>query len=78
MITAELILDACDADELAELLEFLTDWLVSDGDRLEESLNRFVDNAGYDLHQLRGNVDRFTFLRAGNDGESLFEHRRSR
>ena len=75
---AELILDACDAGELAELLEFLTDWFADDGDHLEGSLNRFVGHRGFDLHQLRGDLDRFTFLLGGNDGESLFELRRPR
>jgi len=47
---AKLILDAYDPGELAELLEFLTDWVASDGDHLEESLNRFVGHRGYDPH----------------------------
>ena len=75
---AKLILDACDAGELAELLQFLSDWFAGDGGQLEVSLNRFVGHLGYDLHQLRGDLDRFTFLLGGSDGESLFGLQSSR
>ena len=33
----------------------------------------FVGTASYDLSQLRADLDRFTFLLGGNDGESLFQ-----
>jgi hypothetical protein len=68
----DLTLDLTDAGELAELLQFLRDWLVAADDRLEESLTRFVGSHGYDLGQLRSDLDRFTFLLRGNDGEPLF------
>ena len=62
-----------DADELAELLQFIRDWTVPEHDQLDASLTRFVGNTGYDLTQLRSDLDRFTFLLGGNDGEALFQ-----
>ena len=35
-------LDTSDAVELAELLQFLGDWLAADCDQLSASLNRFT------------------------------------
>jgi len=61
-----------DAVELAELLQFLHDWLGSDRGRLDVSLTRFVGNCGYDLSQLRMDVGRFAFLLGIDDGERLF------
>ena len=66
-------LDLGDAAELTELLQFLRDWLVADDDHLEESLTHFVGGRAYNLRQLRNDLDRFTFLLRGNDGEPLFE-----
>jgi hypothetical protein len=65
-------LDAGDAVELAELLQFLHDWLATDADRLGESLNGFLGNRAYDTGQLRVDLDRFAFLLGGSDGEVLF------
>jgi glyoxylase-like metal-dependent hydrolase (beta-lactamase superfamily II) len=65
-------LDTADAAELAELLHFLGDWLAADHDRLDASLRRFVGTAGYDVAELRRDLDRFTFLLGGDDGEALF------
>jgi hypothetical protein len=45
-------LDTSDAVELAELLQFLHDWLAADPARLGESLNGFVGSPGYDLGEL--------------------------
>jgi hypothetical protein len=42
-----------DAAELAELLQFLDDWLAADRDHLEASLTHFLGSRGYDLSQLR-------------------------
>jgi hypothetical protein len=66
-------LDTADAGELAEMLGFLSDWLASDHDRLDASLQAFTGHPAYALQQLRGDLDRFTFLLGGNDGEPLFE-----
>jgi hypothetical protein len=58
--------------QLAELLSFLGDWLVSDGKALGPSLGRFVDDRGYDMAALRSDLARFAFLLTGEDGQRLF------
>ena len=68
----ELRLDAVDAAELAELLQFLAGWLARDPDRLGVSLETFVGHPAYGIAQLRQDLNRFTFLLGGDDGESLF------
>jgi hypothetical protein len=68
-------LDIADAVELAELLHFLGDWPSADHDRLDASLRRFVGAADYDVAELRRDLDRFTFLLGGDDGEALFTAR---
>ena len=62
-----------DAAELAELLQFLRDWLATDPHQLDASLTAFVGTRGYDPDHLRADLDRFTFLLGGNDGETLFD-----
>jgi hypothetical protein len=66
-------LELSDAVELAELLQFLRDWLATDHDHLHNALEAFVGSTHYDLPQLRADLDRFTFLLGGNDGEPLFQ-----
>ena len=69
-------LDAVDAMELAELLQFTNHWYASDHDNLNESLLRFVANpipGSYSLDRLRHDLDRFIFLLRGDDGEGLFD-----
>lgn len=66
-------LDVVDAAELAELLQFLTGWTASDSARLAPSLLAFVGHPAYGLPQLRNDLNRFTFLLGGNDGEPLFQ-----
>lgn len=61
-----------DAAELAELLQFLGDWIATDRDHLDASLARFVGNHGYDLSQLCTDIGRFVFLLGADDGEQLF------
>jgi hypothetical protein len=70
----EVRLDAVDAAELAELLQFLSQWLARDRRRLGSSLGEFVGHPAYNVGELRGDLDRFTFLLGGDDGESLFGH----
>jgi hypothetical protein len=70
----EVRLDAVDAAELAELLQFLSQWLARDRGRLGASLEEFVGHPAYNVGELRGDLDRFTFLLGGDDGESLFGH----
>ncbi len=65
-------LDAGDAAELAELLQFLSEWLARDPGRLGASLEQFVGHPAYGTAQLRQDLDRFTFLLGGDDGQSLF------
>ena len=65
-------LDAVDAAELAELLQFLSQWLSRDPDRLGASLEAFVGHPAYGTAQLRQDLDRFTFPLGGSDGEPLF------
>ena len=54
-------LDAADAIELAELLEFLSDWLESDRANLTASLARFVGSQDYGPGALRDDFARFRF-----------------
>ncbi len=68
----QMSLDAVDAAELAELLQFLSQWLSRDPGRLGASLEDFVGHPAYGIAQLRQDLDRFTFLLGGDDGESLF------
>ena len=70
----EVRLDAVDAAELAELLQFLAEWLARDPARLGASLEAFVGHPAYNLGELRQDLNRFTFLLGGDDGESLFGH----
>jgi hypothetical protein len=65
-------LDAGDAAELAEMLQFLTGWLARDPARLAACLEEFVGHPAYDIAQLRDDLERFTFLLGGSDGEPLF------
>ena len=65
-------LNTNDAAELAEMLQFLADWLKSDPGRLGASLEDFVGHPAYNTRQLREDLHRFTFLLGGRDGESLF------
>lgn len=68
----ELRLDVVDAAELAELLQFLSQWLARDPGRLGASLAEFVGHPAYGLPQLRQDLERFVFLLGGSDGEQLF------
>jgi hypothetical protein len=65
-------LDASDAAELAEMLQFLSQWLARDPGRLGPSLQDFVGHPAYGLAQLRTDLERFVFLLGGSDGEPLF------
>ena len=53
-----------DAIELAEMLEFLHDWLRTDESPLSQSLARFAN--GYDIDELRAALTRFAFLLGGD------------
>jgi hypothetical protein len=49
----DVALAPADAAELAEMLQFLSDWLSRDRDRLEPSLESFVGSPAYGTRQLR-------------------------
>ena len=66
-------LDASDAAELAQMLQFLTDWLAADPAQLDASLTRFVGHRAYGAAQLRTDLHRFVFLLGGDDGQALFD-----
>jgi hypothetical protein len=65
-------IDAGDAIELAELLQFLGSWLDSDHDNLAASLARFIGGTAYGPDSLREDFARFRFLLGVTDGEGLF------
>ena len=68
----EVRLDATDAAELTEMLQFISQWLAQDPARLGASLAEFVGHPAYDPAQLRSDLERFAFLLGGSDGEQLF------
>ena len=72
MTVPDVRLHPTDAAELAELLQFLGDWLAIDRGHLDASLARFVGNRGYNFSQLRTDIGRFVFLLGADDGEQLF------
>jgi hypothetical protein len=65
-------IDTGDAIELAELLQFLRDWLESDRENLAASLARFVGSPAYGPGSLRDDFARFRFLLGATDGEGMF------
>jgi hypothetical protein len=65
-------LDAADAAELAQTLQFLSEWLARDRGHLAASLAQFAGHPAYGLDELRTELNRFVFLLGGDDGESLF------
>ena len=70
----ELRLDVAAAAGLAELLQFLSQWLARDRGRLGTSLEEFAGHPACNIGELRQDLDRFTFLLGGDDGEALFGH----
>lgn len=65
-------LDTADAAELAEMPQFLSDWLARDHGRLRAFLEDFAGHPACNTPQLRADLHRFIFLLGGNDGEPLF------
>jgi hypothetical protein len=68
----EVKLDAADAAELAEMPQFLSEWLARDPRHPGASLAQFVGRPAYGLGELRADLERFVFLLGGSDGEQLF------
>ena len=64
-------LDTADATELAEILQLITGWLAADPATLAPSLLAYIGHPAYGLDAFRADLDRFTFLLGGNDGEFL-------
>jgi len=68
-------LPAEDAVELAELLEFLADWIEHNTARAERALIPFVSwGSGYDVAGLRADLARFAFLLGGSNPTLVFGH----
>ena len=57
----EVKLDAADAAELAEMLQFLSQWLGRDPARLGPSLEEFAGHPAYGLAQLRQDLGTVRF-----------------
>jgi hypothetical protein len=66
-------LDTADAIELAETLDLIARWLTADPATLAPSFLAHIGHPAYGLDALRADLDRFTFLLGGSDGENLFE-----
>jgi hypothetical protein len=64
-------LDTTDAIELAETLQLIASWLAADPERLAASLLQYIGHPAYGPDALRADLNRFTFLLGGNDGEFL-------
>ena len=65
-------IDTADAIELAETLQLIARWLTADPATLAPSLLAYIGHPAYGLDALRADLDRFTFLLGGSDGEDLF------
>ena len=63
-------LHPADAEELADILSFISDWLARDIGRLQPLLASFVGHPGYTTQHLRDDIDRFVFL-LGGDGQQF-------
>ena len=55
---AQVRLDAGDAAELAEMLQFLTGWLARDPARLAASLEEFAGHPAYGIGELHQDLER--------------------
>ena len=64
-------IDTADAIELAETLQLIGRWLAADPATLTPSFLAYIGHPAYGLDALRADLDRFTFLLGGNDGEFL-------
>ena len=69
----EVKLDVVDAAGLAELLQFLSQWLARDPARLGDSLAQFVGHPPTAWPSCVIDLERFVFLLGGSDGEPLFD-----
>ena len=67
-------MDPADTTELTQLLQLIAGWLDADPQHLAPSLRNYIGHPAYNLDDLRTDLDRFTFLLGGDDGEALFRH----
>jgi hypothetical protein len=65
-------IDTADAVELAETLLLIARWTAADPVTLAPSFLAYIGHPAYGLDALRADLDRFTFLLGGSDGEFLF------
>ena len=65
-------IDTADAVELAETLQLIAGWLAADPAALAPSLLAYIGHPAYGIDALRADLERFTFLLGGSDGEELF------
>lgn len=72
-MTRPVSMDADDAVELGQLLEFLIDWLRQNDECLADSFRRFVGTDGYDIHELRSDLASFTVLLGTGSGDLVVE-----
>ncbi len=63
-------LHPADAEELAGILSFISDWLARDPAHLQPSLASYIGHPGYTTQHLRDDLDRFVFL-LGGDGKQF-------
>lgn len=75
MSAANVCLAAEDATELAELLEFVADFIDHDLKRAGEALRAFVTSRGYDAASLKADLHRFAFLLGGSSARLVFGDR---
>ena len=68
-------LDTTDAIELAETLQLIAGWLAADPAALAPSLLAYIGHPADGIDALRADLERFTFLLGGSDGEELFGQR---
>ena len=68
-------IDTADAVELAETLQHIAGWLAADPAALAPSLLAYIGHPAYGIDALRADLERFTFLLGGSDGEELFGQR---
>ena len=68
-------IDTADAIELAETLQLIAGWLAADPAALAPSLLAYIGHPAYGIDALRADLERFTFLLGGSDGEELFGQR---
>lgn len=71
MTVAPVTIDALDAVELVECLEFLHDWLGAESEVIAEMLYRYTGGC-YSVAELRADLARLAFV-LGGDGHRFVE-----